>query len=117
MQDIQAIFDRIKQSKAEQKLIRDAYKSELANHGSYGDLKDKYEEARAHKKEIETAIKTAMTTDFVKLEALKNSIAADEEMISDIAYNKLMKGETVEILDEFGNKYDPIIIVRFEKTK
>ena len=117
MPEIQEIFDRVKEFKAKQKLIRDAYKSELSHHSEYQEIKDDLEKIKIQKKEIETSIKTAMIKDFEKLEDLKLDIEADNEMISDLAFNKLMKGEKVEISDEFGNKYDPVIVVKFQKAK
>jgi hypothetical protein len=117
MQDIQQIFDRVKEFKAQQKLIRDAYKSELSHHSEYQEIKDDLEKIKIQKKEIEKSIKDSMIKDFEKLEDLKLDIDADNEMISDLAFNKLMKGEKVEILDELGNKYDPVIIVKFAKAK
>ena len=117
MPEIQEIFDRVKDFKNKQKLIREAYKSELAHHSEYHEIKEDLEKVKIQKKEIETAIKTAMIKDFEKLEDLKLDIEADNEMISDLAFNKLMKGEKVEIQDEFGNKYDPVIIVKFQKAK
>lgn len=117
MEDLQQIFDRVKEFKNQQKLIRDAYKSELAHHSEYQEIKDDLEKVKIQKKEIETSIKTAMAKDFEKLEDLKLDIEADNEMISDLAFNKLMKGEKVEISDELGNKYDPVIVVKFQKVK
>ncbi len=117
MSEIQEIFDRVKQFKNEQKMIRDAYKSELSHHSEYQEVKDELEKIKIHKKEIEKAIKDAMIKDFEKLEDLKLDIDADNEMISDLAFNKLMKGEKVEIQDELGNKYDPVIVVKFQKAK
>ncbi len=117
MPEIQEIFDRVKDFKNKQKLIRDAYKSELSHHSEYQEINDDLEKVKIQKKEIEKVIKTAMIKDFEKLEDLKLDIEADNEMISDMAFNKLMKGEKVEIQDELGNKYDPVIIVKFQKAK
>ena len=36
-------------------------------------------------------------------------------MMSDIALNKIMKGETVEITDQYDNKYEPLFSVKFRK--
>lgn len=116
MQDIQEIFNRVKDFKNQQKLIRDAYKSELSHHSEYQEIKDELEKMKIQKKEIEKVIKDSMAKDFEKLEDLKLDIEADNEMISDLAFNKLMKGEKVEILDELGNKYEPQIIVKFQKA-
>ncbi len=117
MSKIQEIYDRINQFKEEQKAIRQAYKDELTNNQEYQEIKDELESLKQQKKEIENVIKQSMVKDFEKLEDLKLDIDTDNEMISDLAFNKLMKGETVEITDEWGNKYMPIFKVKFEKEK
>jgi hypothetical protein len=116
MQDIQEIFNRVKDFKNQQKLIRDAYKSELSHHSEYQEIKADLDKMKIQKKEIEKVIKDSMIKDFEKLEDLKLDIEADNEMISDLAFNKLMKGEKVEILDELGNKYEPQIVVKFQRA-
>lgn len=115
MPQIQEIYDKIKQLKEEQKHIREAYKNELSHSEQYQEIKDALEELKVKKKEIENAVKQSMNNDFAKLESLKLDIESDTEMISDLAVNKIMKGETVQIEDEFGNKYDPVISVKFKK--
>jgi predicted nuclease with TOPRIM domain len=116
MSKIQEIYDRIKEFKEEQKIIREAYKNELSNNGDYQEIKDELDSLKQKKKEIEADIKRSMSNDFIKLEDLKLDIDTDNEMISDLAINQIMKGETVQIEDEFGNKYDPIITVKFKKA-
>jgi len=116
MPQIQEIYDRIKKFKEEQKIIRDAYKSELANIEEYQAVKDELEALKMQKKEIENTVKQSMDKDFIKLEDLKLDIESDNEMISDLAINKIMKGETVQLEDEWGNKFDPVITVKFKKV-
>jgi len=116
MPQIQEIYDRIKQFKEEQKIIREAYRNELANIEEYQEIKDELDGLKQKKKEIETEVKKSMSSDFSKLEDLKLDIDTDNEMISDLAINKIMKGETVQIEDEWGNKFDPVITVRFKKA-
>lgn len=117
MSKLQEVYDRIKQFKEEQKVIRDAYKAELANNQEYQEIKDELDALKQQKKEIENQIKQSMSSDFIKLEDLKLDIDTDNEMMSDMAITKLMKGETVEINDEWGNKYIPVFKVKFEKEK
>ena len=116
MANLQEIYERIKQNKAEQKIIRDAYKSELANCAEYQEIKDALDELKEKKKQIENGFKQEMAKDFEKLESLKLDIETDNEMMSDLALNSMMKGETVAIEDEFGQKYEPVFRVRFQKV-
>ncbi|MFC1598769.1 hypothetical protein ACFL2U_02050 [Patescibacteria group bacterium] len=117
MPQLQEVYDRINQFKDEQKMIRDAYKNELTNNEDYQAIIDELDGLKLQKKEIENEIKQSMSADFIKLEDLKLDIDADNEIMSDLAFNKLVKGETVEIEDEWGNKYIPVFKVKFEKEK
>ena len=40
----------------------------------------------------------------------------DIELMSDMALNKLVSGETVEVVDEAGDKYEPLFTVKFKKS-
>jgi hypothetical protein len=40
----------------------------------------------------------------------------DAELLADLALNQLVSGETVEIVDENDQKYEPIFSVRFKKV-
>ena len=71
---------------------------------------------RERKKQIETTIKENFSSEMTKLEDLKIDIASDMELISDIAITKLMKGESIEIKDEYENDYEPLINVKFKKV-
>jgi hypothetical protein len=39
-----------------------------------------------------------------------------EELLNDIAMSTLMAGQTVEVVDEFKNQYEPVYAVKFKKT-
>lgn len=117
MSQMQEVYDRIKKFKEDQKIIRDAYKAELTNYSEYQQIKDEIDKLKYQKREIESTIRQSMSADFIKLEDLKLDIETDNELITDLAFNKIMKGETVEITDEFGNKYIPVFRVKFEKEK
>jgi hypothetical protein len=43
-------------------------------------------------------------------------IAADNLLLSDAAMTMMMKGERVEVQDEYNNVYDPIFQVKFKKA-
>lgn len=117
MPQLQEVYDRIKRFKDEQKHIREAYKNELSNSSEYQQLKADFDDLKTKKKEVEAGFKQLMQKDFEKLEDLKLDIETDNEVMSDMAFNQMIKGETVEIIDEYGNKYVPIFRVKFQKVK
>lgn len=116
MQDIQEIFNRMQEIKKQQKDIRSAYKEALAASLEHKELEDKVKTLREKKKQIENSIKQSFSSEFTKLEDFAVDLESDKVMLSDIALTKLMKGETVQVVDEYNNSYEPLFTVKFKKT-
>lgn len=116
MNDLQTVFARIKETKRKQKEIRRVYKDALEQSRAYQDLLEKLDALKALKKSLEDDIKAELESDFQKLDAYKMHIINDTELMADLAINQLMAGETVEIVDENDQKYEPIFTVRFKKA-
>ena len=73
------------------------------------------DEKETVKKAIENELKAAAQSDLDKLDELKVDIAADQEMLADIALNMYVKEETVEIIDEYDQAWYPEFKVAFKK--
>lgn len=116
MNELQTVFERIKTTRQKQKEIRTQYKDLLAQDSEYQQLLEKLDALKARKKEIETVTKAELQSEFQKLDAYKMHIQNDQELLSDLAINQLMSGETVELVDENNQKYEPIFSVRFKKA-
>ncbi len=116
MQDIQEIFSRIQEIKKQQKDIRSAYKESLESSLEYKDINDKIKTLRERKKQIENTTKESFSSEFTKLDDFKIDLESESTMLSDAALTKLMKGETVEVVDEYNNAYQPLFTVKFKKT-
>ncbi len=116
MPDIQEIFSRIQATKKKQKDIRSAYKDALANSGEYQEIAEKTKTLRERKKQIELAIKADFQSEFTKLDDYKIDLESDNAILADAALSKIMKGETVEVTDEYENKYEPVWSIKFKKT-
>jgi predicted nucleic acid-binding Zn-ribbon protein len=116
MQDLQQIFNHIQEIKKKQKDIKSAYRDALNASEEYKNLLDKLKELRARKKQIEVSVKQDFSSEFQKLDDYKVDLESDNTMLSDAALTKLMKGETVEVTDEYNNNYEPIFTVKFKKT-
>ena len=116
MQDMQTVFNEIREMKKEMKGIREMYKDALSQTDDYADIVEKAKELRDKKKQIETKVQNAMGKSYEKFEDLKSEVAANEELLNDIAMTTLMDGKTVEVVDEYSNKYEPTYVVRFKKT-
>jgi len=116
MSRLQEVFNRIQSTKKEQKEIKTMYRDALANSHRYQELKEELQAMKEKKKKMEEVIQDDFRSEFNKLETLKIDIENDVLLMSDLAINKLMKGETVEITDEKENKYEPSFTVRFKKA-
>jgi len=116
MSNLQEVFLRIRTNRQQQKKIKEAYRDALYNSPSYKEIVDDLNELKAKKKQIESDTKAQFSSEFTKLEDMKIDLDSDLEMISDLALNQLMKGETVKVKDEYEVEYDPIFSVKFKKT-
>lgn len=116
MIDIQEIFNRIEKTKKERKDIRSAYKEALDSSEEYKEIKEKMNTLKMRKKQIEASIKESFSGELTKLDDLKIDLESDAAMLSDMALSKFIKGETVEVTDQYNNTYQPLFIVRFKKA-
>lgn len=116
MQNIQEVFNKIREMKKEQKNLRDMYKDALVQADKYDEITEEIKVLREKKKEIEARIQGQLGRSWEKLEDLKIEVDAQKEMMNDIAISTLMKGETVAVKDEFENAYEPIWKVNFKKN-
>jgi hypothetical protein len=114
--DLQEVFNRIRETKQEQKELRKMYKDALEASDEYKELVEKLEVLKQKKKQIETQTKEDVGNNFKKLDALKMHVKTDLELLSDLAFNKLVAGERVEIQDNDHNRYEPVFMVRFKKA-
>jgi predicted phage-related endonuclease len=116
MQDIQEVFNRMQENKKKQKDIRRAYKEALQSNQELQEIMDKLKTLRERKKQIENTIKESFSGEFTKLDDLKIDLESDAVMLNDISLTKLMKGETVQVVDQYNNTYDPLFTVKFKKS-
>jgi hypothetical protein len=112
---LQLIYDEVAEKKQSQKELQEMYKDALRNVDKYNDLGDKIEKLRNERKGIELKIQSQLGRAYDKLLDIKSEIAAEKVTMTDLAINDLMAGQTVEVEDSFGNKYEPIWSVKFKK--
>ncbi len=115
MVDIQEIFSRIQVGKKKQKDLKTTYKDALTSSAEYTEIVEKLKALREKKKQIETAVKAQFASEFNQLDAIKTDLESDTMLLSDAALSLLMKGDHVEVQDEYHNVYDPVFTVKFKK--
>lgn len=116
MQQLQEVFNRIQQAKKKKKDLETAYKDALKTSQEYEEIQDKLKTSRERKKQIEQTVREQFQHELTQLEDLKIDIASDMEALTDIAMTQLMKGETIELKDEYENTYEPVFKISFKKA-
>lgn len=116
MKSLEEVFAKIQAVKLQQRELRKAYKEALERVPNYKSTTDDLAALREKKKKIEAQVREEFSKEFDKLEELKLDLEENNMMLTDIALSKLMKGEHVEVKDQYNLVYEPIFAVRFKKT-
>ncbi|MCX6798163.1 MAG: hypothetical protein NTX66_03075 [Candidatus Falkowbacteria bacterium] len=115
-QQLPDVFKRIQDQRKEQRDLKAIYRDALSTNGEYQSVKEEIEALKLRKKKIEISVQDSFKEEFNKLEGLKLNIAGDNQLLSDLALNQIMSGETIRIVDENKVEYDPVFTVRFKKA-
>lgn len=112
---LQELHNDLRAKKDERKKLKQAIKDELKHHSRYAEVVDEMGTLREEKKSIENQVRESVPQDAARLDDLDAEIKADEELMSDLAMNLILKNESVELRDEYENKYHPLMKVIFKK--
>jgi hypothetical protein len=115
MKNIQEVFNEIQDLKRKCKEIGREYHDVLFQADGYEDLKEEMGKLRDKKKLIETGVQAEMKSQYEELEKIKTEIGNLEQMLTDIAMSTLMKGENINITDQYDAKYEPIYKIAFKR--
>jgi DNA repair exonuclease SbcCD ATPase subunit len=116
MKSLEEVFAKIQAVKQQQRELRKAYKEALERVPNYKSTTEDLAALREKKKKIEAQVREEFSKEFDKLEELKLDLEESNMMLTDIALSKLMKGEHVEVKDQYNLVYEPVFAVRFKKT-
>jgi len=112
---LQEVYNELRELKEERKKLNESIKDELKHHERYAQVIDELTTLKSEKKSIETQVKEASPKDATRLDEIAVELKSNEELLSDLAFNLLMKNETVELTDQHANRYVPQFVVRFRK--
>lgn len=115
MQDIKPIYQRIEKNKKDIREINKAIKDELVNIARHKEILEELKKLRDEKKSIEKEIAAGSQGEMDRMEGLKLEVAADKELLSDLALNMYVEKQNVEIIDDYDNRYVPYFSVTFRK--
>lgn len=116
IQKLQEAYKQLTDKKAQRKEIAKSFKDDLQNHARYREIAEEMKALREEKKQIENEIYSQSMADVEKMEDLKEDVKTHEALVSDIAVSLMMQNESVEVMDEYNNKYEAQFVVRFKKT-
>jgi hypothetical protein len=114
--DIQNLYNEIEAKKAEKKIIKGAIKDHYDSSPTFKNISDELKKIKAKKKAYDMEVREAFGKDFDELARLDADIRADDELLSDLCFRELQKGNAVEIKDKNGKKFEPVIKVVFRKA-
>lgn len=117
MVNIQKVFDELQKLKGEYKKLRDYMIEQYKNNPEYVELTEKIKVLKEKRKVIEDSVKAQNTGEVTKMEDLKIDMDSQKEMLNDAILSTVMKGETVEVKDQFEQLYLPIFHVTLTKEK
>ncbi len=114
---LQELHTELRAKKDERKKLKQAIKDELKHHSRYAEVLDEAATLREEKKSIENQVRESVPQDAARLSDLDAEIKADEELMSDLAMNLILKNQSVELKDEYENRYLPLMKVIFKKEE
>ncbi len=115
MPNLEEVYQRLEKNKKRKREIGKMVADELSHSPRHAEIKEEMKTLREEKKGIELQV-TAGSPEFAELEDLRADIQTDQEVLSDIALNMYMKDQSVEIIDQYDQKWYPSFKVAFKKN-
>lgn len=116
MPQLEEVYQRMLDKKKEKRDIAKGLQDALKHDTRYQKLIEETKKLREEKKSIENRTYAESAADAQKIDLLDLEIKSDAEMLTDLALNKYVAGETVEVTDRYNVKYVPEFSVTFKKV-
>ena len=116
MKDLKEIHDHMRQSREEKKKVNEIIRDVYAQSKPYQEVLDEIKTLKEKKLKLENDIRSQFVKEMEQIEKLGADLQNDAQLLTDLALSKLMKGETVEIVDDNDVTYEPVFKVAFKKT-
>lgn len=114
MTKLEEVYQSLEANKKKRREIAKMYRDELVNNQRHEEIMEQLKDLREEKKTIENQIKNG-AREFQEMDELRLEIQSESELLSDLALNMYIKDQTVEITDEYDNKWVPSFKVTFKK--
>lgn len=116
-QQLSMLFENFKSNVISKREQSEIIKNLFKNSELWRQAKDDYDKFRAKLKQIENTLLQDCPKEQEIIDQLNAEIKNDELVMSDTALTMLLKGERVEVEDKNGQKYEPVLKVKFVKVK
>jgi hypothetical protein len=116
MKNIQEVFDQIQELKKTRKDIGKEYRDALSQTSGYQETQEEIKKLREKKKMLEAGVQAEMGMRYEELEKASREIKELSQMLTDIAMSTLMKGENINLKDQYDTEYEPQYKITFKKT-
>ena len=114
MPNLEEVYARLQSTKKKRSELNKMLKDELTHNDRHREIIEEIRILREEKKTIEIETANSVYKDH-EYDDLKSDIQTDNELLSDIALNMYVKNQTVEIVDEYDQKWHPEFKVIFKK--
>jgi vacuolar-type H+-ATPase subunit I/STV1 len=116
MQNLNEIHRRLEDLKKRRRELNRMFKDELEHNEEYQKIVEQLKTLRDKKKSIENVAKVAAFREMDELERVKEQIKDDTQLLTDLALNKYISGESVEIIED-ETRFVPEFSVKFKKQQ
>ena len=116
MLDLKEVHQRLEELKRRRRDLNRMFKDELAQNEQYKKIVDEIKILREKRKSIENAARVSCFGGSDELDRIKEQINDENQLLTDLALNQYIAGQTVEILAE-DTRYVPQFSVKFKKDK
>jgi hypothetical protein len=114
-QSIETIYKRLAIKQKELRDLKKMIRDELDQNPRFRELQEEMKSLRDERKGIQMEVEAISQTEMDQIDDLKLEIDTDKELLADIALNLYVSQETVEILDEYDQRWVPRFSVKFYK--
>lgn len=115
MQDPQQVFLALEEKKKRLKDLKKQFADECKAVPGWDEATEEKSMINARIKQLRMVAKDNNTDLAVQMDDLKIDIDSDKELLNDILMTKMMKGESIEIVDKYENAYEPQLAFSFKK--
>ena len=116
MSKLQEIHARIRAKKDEKRKVNVIFKDVLAQSKPYQDVLEELKELKVKKTRIENEIRSDFTKELEQLEKIAIDVKSDEMLLTDLSLTMLMKGQSLDLMDENDVQYEPVFKITFKKA-